>query len=57
MWGEGASDLWGRLEEEAGERDLELLDAVRSRLRAEVAQAEEERTTVRPNLDPALRIW
>ena len=32
MWREGASDLWGRLEREEDERELELLDAVRSRL-------------------------
>lgn len=29
MWGEGASDLWGRLEEEDDEHDGELLEAVR----------------------------
>ena len=28
MWGEGASDLWGRLEEEEGERVVELPQAV-----------------------------
>ena len=33
MWGEGASDLWGRLEQEEDERETELLDAVRERLR------------------------
>lgn len=33
MWGEGASDLWGRLEEEEDEREQELLEAVRERLR------------------------
>jgi hypothetical protein len=32
MWGEGASDLWGRLQEE-DEREAELLEAVRERLR------------------------
>lgn len=33
MWGEGASDLWGRLEQEEDEREAELLEAVRARLR------------------------
>jgi hypothetical protein len=33
MWGEGASDLWGRLEREEDERETELLEAVRERLR------------------------
>jgi hypothetical protein len=33
MWGEGASDLWGRLEHEEDERESELLEAVRERLR------------------------
>ncbi len=33
MWGEGASDLWDRLEQEEDERDAELLEAVRARLR------------------------
>jgi hypothetical protein len=33
MWGEGASDLWGRLEREEDEREDELLEAVRERLR------------------------
>jgi hypothetical protein len=33
MWGEGASDLWGRLEQEEDEREQELLEAVRERLR------------------------
>jgi hypothetical protein len=32
VWGEGASDLWGRLERDEDERELELLAAVRSRL-------------------------
>jgi hypothetical protein len=32
MWGEGASDLWGRLEREEQEREAELLEAVRKRL-------------------------
>jgi hypothetical protein len=29
MWGEGASDLWGHLEEEEYERELEMIDGVR----------------------------
>jgi hypothetical protein len=33
MWGEGASDLWGRLQQEEDERETELLGAVRERLR------------------------
>jgi hypothetical protein len=32
MWGEGASDLWGRLERDEDEREAELLEAVRERL-------------------------
>ena len=28
MWGEGASDLWGHLEEEEYERELEVIDGV-----------------------------
>jgi hypothetical protein len=32
MWGEGASDLWGRLEHEEDERETQLLEAVRERL-------------------------
>ena len=33
MWGEGANDLWGRLEREEDEHEAELLEAIRSRLR------------------------
>ena len=33
MWGEGASDLWGRLERDEDERETEMLEALRSRLR------------------------
>jgi hypothetical protein len=29
MWGEGASDLWGHLEEEEYERELEMIDGAR----------------------------
>ena len=32
MWGEGASDLWGRLERDEDERETEILEAIRSRL-------------------------
>jgi len=32
MWGEGASDLWGRLEQEEDEREAELMEAVRARV-------------------------
>ncbi len=38
MWGEGASDLWGRLEREQDEREAELLEAVRARLRGDEEQ-------------------
>lgn len=34
MWGEGASDLWRRLEGEEDEREAELIEAVRERLRS-----------------------
>jgi hypothetical protein len=33
MWGEGASDLWGRLERDEDEREAEILEAIWSRLR------------------------
>jgi hypothetical protein len=32
MWGEGASDLWGRLERDEDEREAELIEAMRERL-------------------------
>lgn len=38
MWGEGASDLWGRLEQEEDEREAELLEVVRARLRGDEAR-------------------
>ena len=38
MWGEGASDLWGRLESAEDEREAELLEAVRARLREHAGQ-------------------
>ena len=41
MWREGASDLWGRLEREEDERELELLDAVRSRLERTARDSDE----------------
>jgi len=46
MWGEGASDLWGRLERDEDEREAELLEAVRERLRgAGSAERDEEADT------------
>jgi hypothetical protein len=33
MWGEGASDLWGRLERDEDEREAELREVLRARLR------------------------
>jgi hypothetical protein len=39
VWGEGASDLWGRLEREEDERETELLEAVRARLRGDEDRA------------------
>lgn len=38
MWDEGASDLWGRLEQEEDEGEAELLEAVRARLREDEAR-------------------
>lgn len=35
MWGEGASDLWGRLEHDEDEREAELREALRARLRGD----------------------
>jgi hypothetical protein len=40
MWSEGASDLWGRLEEL--EREIERLDAVPTRLEDGVEPAKED---------------
>jgi hypothetical protein len=40
MWGEGASDLWGRLEEL--EHETELLDAVPTRLEGGVKPPAED---------------
>ncbi len=48
MWGESASDLWGRLEQEE-EREVELLDAVRLRLQGSTAEADAEE--LRPPVD------
>ena len=41
MWGEGASDLWGRLEREEDERETELLEAVRERLRGNAGREDQ----------------
>ncbi|HXV57471.1 MAG TPA: hypothetical protein VD704_06340 [Gaiellaceae bacterium] len=51
MWGEGASDLWGRLEEEEAGRELDLTAAIRERLRAAAAvlQRDEEADVPRPS--------
>ena len=43
MWGEGASDLWGRLERGEDEREAELLEAIRSRLRESNDPGDENR--------------
>jgi hypothetical protein len=44
MWGEGASDLWGRLQESEDERDdAELVAAIRARLSQTVQSPETER--------------
>ena len=55
MWREGASDLWGRLEREEDERELELLDAVRSRLELTDLRTGKESDEVRrePSLEAA----
>ena len=37
MWVEGASDLWGRLEEEGYAEEVELIEAVRDRLRGQAS--------------------
>jgi hypothetical protein len=42
MWGEGASDLWGRLEWEDDWREAELLEAVRRRLRGSGSSEDQE---------------
>jgi hypothetical protein len=52
MWGEGASDLWGRLEEE-DERELELLEANQSRLRGSATSADEKELTAPADLEAA----
>ena len=46
MWGEGASDLWGRLEREQDEREAELLEAVRARLRGDEEQAVDDKESL-----------
>jgi hypothetical protein len=54
MWGEGASDLWGRLEWEEDERESELLEAMRERLRGYgSSEAEGESETSRADLGTA----
>ena len=35
MWGEGASDLWCRLERDEDEREAELRETLRARLRGD----------------------
>lgn len=42
MWGEGASDLWGRLEREEDEREAELLEAIRFRLRGSICPGDDD---------------
>jgi hypothetical protein len=42
VWGEGASDLWGRFEREEDEREAELLAAVRARLREDEDRAADD---------------
>jgi hypothetical protein len=42
VWGEGASDLWGRLERAEDEHEAELLEAVRARLRGDEDQAADD---------------
>ena len=42
MWVEGASDLWGRLEEEGYPEEVELIEAVRDRLRRSGGPTQQE---------------
>ena len=42
MWGEGASDLWGRLERDEDEREAELREALRARLRRASGEDDED---------------
>jgi hypothetical protein len=42
MWGEGASDLWGRLEAGEHDRTEAELEAVRARLRLAIQEHEGE---------------
>jgi hypothetical protein len=42
MWGEGASDLWGHLENLEDRREFGLLEAVRIRLAEDPAGPEEK---------------
>jgi hypothetical protein len=50
MWGEGASDLWGHLEEADDEREVGLLEPLPSRLEVGAGADEEEPT---PDLEAA----
>ena len=45
MWGEGASDLWGRLERDEDEREAELREALRARLRGDSGARRRRRRT------------
>ena len=42
MWVEGASDLWGRLEEEGYAEEVKLIEAVRDRLRRSGGPTQQE---------------
>jgi hypothetical protein len=42
MWGEGASDLWGRLEWEDDGREAELLEAARQRVQGSGSSEDQE---------------
>jgi hypothetical protein len=42
VWGEGASDLWGRVEWEDDGRDAGLPEAVRQRLRGSGSSEDQE---------------
>jgi hypothetical protein len=57
MWGEGASDLGGRLQESEDERDdAELVAAIRARLSQTVQSPEMERGSASWGRDP-LYLW
>lgn len=42
VWGEGASDLWGHLEEEDAGGENDFLKAVRRRIRRDLKPVDEE---------------